>query len=309
MHKACSCLKSLIRIQQLLWLHQHFWSHSGKATLIHYYGLCDEHFLPSRLSGKFRAGVQHDAQELLNHLLTDTLANCPRVRFVSLSDQMASVTALFEGKLAFQTQCFDCDHLTRRTEPFIHVTVPVTCQGLPGFPPPAQNQCYTNSAASAVSISWCLSRLLSRERLTEENKFWCENCQHLVEAERSTLFASLPNVLTLHLNRFSVQEWGRSVHKVSGSVAVPMSLCLKLWSTRDCVASDSVYLLQAIVLHTGVSCNSGHYTAIVRQGRQWLHCDDETVTVMSEAAVLELLLPFPLSSATPYILFYCNSLL
>lgn len=41
------------------------------------------------------------------------------------------------------------------------------------------------------------------EKLLEENKYFCEECQTYVEAERSIHYDVLPDILTLHLKRFS----------------------------------------------------------------------------------------------------------
>ena len=218
-----------------------------------------------------------------------------------------SITALFQGNLAFQTRCFDCEEYTRRTEPFLHVSVPVTSQGLPGFP--YEHSLNTNNcSAAAVSLSWCLSKLMAQERLTLTNKYWCDCCGHLVEAERSILFSKLPPLFIIHLNRFSVKDWGRTVAKVSGNVAVPLSLCLSSWTTQDCKDRNLSYTLQAVILHTGISCHSGHYTTMVQTAEHWLLCDDENVTVLSDTSVLELLSPLSMSSVSPYILFYSRLL-
>ena len=41
------------------------------------------------------------------------------------------------------------------------------------------------------------------ERLQGDNKYSCEKCTHLVEAERSVHYVNTPNVLTVHLKRFA----------------------------------------------------------------------------------------------------------
>ena len=112
--------------------------------------------------------------------------------------------------------------------------------------------------------------------------------------------------MTVHLNRISMQGWGAAVGKVKGSVAVPLSLCLAPWSTQDCPSRGTVYWLQAVVLHSGASCHSGHYTAAVRAGDQWMHCNDENVHLLPDSALRDLLSPLPTSAASPYILFYCR---
>ena len=279
-------------------------------------------FCVDRQSGLFAEGVQHDAQEFLNHILTDGLTSVPNqslpppenIHFslwetacgerLLVESEPLAVTALFQGKLAFLTRCFDCDHFTRRTDPFLHVTVPVTSQGLPGFPSTSFPHLSSGSSAAPVSLSWCLSKFMSQERLAGDNKFWCEKCRHLVEAERSIFFSDLPSILTVHLNRFSVRQWGEAVSKVANSVAIPMTLCLRPWSTQECLARDSVYQLHAAVLHTGASCHSGHYTALIREAEQWLLCDDDSVTFISDTAVQELMSPLSMTLASPYILFY-----
>lgn len=301
----------------------------------------DYHVRLVRQKELFAGRAQHDAQELLNFLLTQSLLETPlpylrkrkgstplnedqpiklfrtsqgckaskECKNSSYDCQIPSVAALFQGRLSFQTRCFDCDKCTIRTEPFLHVSVPVTSPGVPGFPSsPELSECSTKSLAAPVSLSWGLSRFMSHERLTWSNKFWCDYCGHLVEAERSILFSNLPKIFTVHLNRFSLQDWGRAIGKVAGSVAIPMSLCFSPWSTYDCTSRNSMYYLRAAVLHSGASCHSGHYTAVVQaQETQWLHCDDETVQQLSESTVQELLSPLPTKSASdPYILFYCR---
>lgn len=41
------------------------------------------------------------------------------------------------------------------------------------------------------------------EKLLEDNKYYCEECKCYVEAERSMLYDVMPDILTLHLKRFS----------------------------------------------------------------------------------------------------------
>ena len=41
------------------------------------------------------------------------------------------------------------------------------------------------------------------ERLKGDNKYFCDNCNQLTEAERSLHYNVLPDVLSVHLKRFS----------------------------------------------------------------------------------------------------------
>ncbi|KHJ45326.1 hypothetical protein D918_04633 [Trichuris suis] len=63
-------------------------------------------------------------------------------------------------------------------------------------------------------------------------------------------------------------------------------------SFEDDVGSNNSgrYTLQAVLTHKGRSSNSGHYVAWVRGKRehQWLKCDDEIVSIVTEEEILRL---------------------
>ena len=253
--------------------------------------------------------------------------------FVSMKD---FITDSFQGQLAYQTRCYECDSYTRRTEPFLDVSVPVTSTAniLPGFPcEPSPRKTPTKSFFSATdvgpySLSWALSQFALREKLRGENKYFCNECGHFVEAERSVLFSHLSSVMTIHLNRFSTQLWGLSsavtVSKVGGNLAIPLSLSFKPWCTNDCSGKDRIYQLFAVVFHSGSTCSSGHYTACVRgkecrqlaphdakerfDGNGWIYFDDDQLDYISQSELLEMMSPLSNSASTVYILFYiCNA--
>lgn len=273
----------------------------------------------------------------------EVLPNRPRV-------DLDFVKELFEGELVSQIRCYECDSWTRRTEPFLDISLAVSSHSLPGFPTsstpvkdnPAAHQGATasgkdSSGGSVVgpfSLSWAISQFCLRETLRGDNKYCCEGCGHLVEAERSVMFGRLPLIVTFHLNRFEMQSLygglytGVSVGKIGGNISTPLSLSLAAWCTEECVRRDVVYQLFAVVFHTGTSCSSGHYTTCVRawecrdvssplaaagagggdgtdcgtDHRNWVEFDDEVVEVLSQQELLDRL--SPLTPSTAYILFY-----
>lgn len=247
------------------------------------------------------------------------------------------VKEMFQGELVSQTRCYECDNCTRRTEPFLDVSLAVSNSSLPGFPNVSTPIKDSNAgrtgkdfnASSTVvgpfSLSWAISRFCLREKLGGDNKYCCERCGHLVEAERSVMFSHLPIVMTFHLNRFEMHcmygglYTGLSVNKIGGNIAVPLTLCFSAWCTPDCPRREVVYQLFAAVFHTGSSCSSGHYTVCVRgrecrsvgsqaaanwisDDRNWVEFDDEVVEVLSQQELMDKL--SPLTPSTAYILFY-----
>ena len=233
----------------------------------------------------------------------------------------------FQGHLIFQTRCYECDALSQRTEPFLDISVPVSSESLPGFPPPCSptknSSIYrTSTQVGPYSLSWALAQFASRERLRGENKFWCDYCTHFVEAEHSIMFAELPNIMTIHLNRFTTRGWSHfsaaTVGKIGGSLAIPLTLSLQPWCSPHCKGKDRLYELFAVVFHSGSMCHSGHYTACVRAqespamllqvaghiASKWVYFNDEVVEYLSQPEVLNLLSPLSTGSTTAYILFY-----
>ena len=251
------------------------------------------------------------------------------------------ITSMFQGELISQIHCYECDNLTRRAEPFLGVSVPVSSQSLPGFlqscapvkeePKAGTGFCRNKNSSKGLvgpfSLSWALSQFCYREKLSGNNKYNCEECVHLVEAEKTLLFGHLPLVMTIHLNRFATHTShgvlaGVSVSKIRGNIAVPTSLCFSTWCTPDCHNRNKMYHLFAVVFHTGSSCSSGHYTACVR-GREcidllppfvdgkvihekgsWFYFDDEVVEILTTEELLNMLSPLTPSALTAYILFY-----
>ena len=45
--------------------------------------------------------------------------------------------------------------------------------------------------------------------------------------------------------------------------------------------SQVTYDLDAVVVHHGATVHSGHYTAIVREDKKWLLCDDNQVSYIA----------------------------
>ncbi len=234
-----------------------------------------------------------------------TVAVCPRAP--------EGISSIFLGELLYQTQCFECESCTRRRETFLDITVPVFSSGPTRFG--------TDEGTATVgpfSLSWALAQFAAHERLGGENKYWCDSCGHLAEAERSIMFSRLPRVLTVHLNRFTTRSCGLpssvAISKVSGNIAIPLTLSLQPWSSRDCPHRDKMYELFAVVFHSGSSCLSGHYTTYVRasecsavlesKNHEWILFDDDIVRKVSQATLLSLLSPLANGSITAYILFY-----
>uniref|UniRef100_A0ABK0LE09 Ubiquitin carboxyl-terminal hydrolase n=1 Tax=Rattus norvegicus TaxID=10116 RepID=A0ABK0LE09_RAT len=116
------------------------------------------------------------------------------------------------------------------------------------------------------TLRWAISQFASVERIVGEDKYFCENCHHYTEAERSLLFDKMPEVITIHLKCFAASGlefdcYGGGLSKINTPLLTPLKLSLEEWSTKP--TNDS-YGLFAVVMHSGITISSGHYTASVK---------------------------------------------
>ncbi|KAI8900526.1 hypothetical protein BC833DRAFT_581643 [Globomyces pollinis-pini] len=226
----------------------------------------------------FSSTMQQDAHEMFNYLINEigeTLLKQKKsvekkLNFNSAPDSKREnsnsyktwIHELFEGQLTNETKCLNCESITNRDEPFIDLSIDIE-----------QNS----------SLSTCLRHFSKSEVLCHKEKFFCDTCNGLQEAEKRMKIKRLPNVLAVHLKRFKYQEQLGRFSKLSHRVCFTEQLAL--FNTADeAEDSDKLYDLCAIIVHIGSGPHHGHYVAVVKtQDQQWLLFDDEDVTPLDES--------------------------
>ena len=263
----------------------------------------------------FRGQVHQDAHEFFNLLLNtmlDTIDDFEKKRIAAQKDadegveqQARSTTEpgtvsfpsflpiaqpsptkwlrdLFEGTLTSETRCLTCENVSQRDEPFLDLSVDLD---------------------QHTSVTSCLRRFSEEEMLCERNKFHCDNCGGLQEAEKRMKIKRLPKVLTLHLKRFKYTEDFGRLQKLFHKVVYPYHLRL-FNTTDDADDPDRLYELYAVVVHIGGGPFHGHYVAVIKtQDRGWLLFDDEMVEPVDRSYVKNFFGDKP-GLATAYVLFY-----
>ncbi|XP_048055907.1 ubiquitin carboxyl-terminal hydrolase 1 [Megalobrama amblycephala] len=173
---------------------------------------------------------------------------------------------MFQGQLVLRTRCLECECFTERREDFQDISVPV------------QEDETTSDSSSEISpdpkpelktLKWAISQFASVERIVGEDKYFCETCHHYTEAERSLLFDKTPEVITIHLKCFaangSEMDPYAGLSKVNTPLQTPLKLSLHEWCTQpDSPDQSHHYELFAVVMHSGVTISSGHYTTYIR---------------------------------------------
>ncbi|KAJ2499859.1 hypothetical protein GGH96_003202 [Coemansia sp. RSA 1972] len=240
----------------------------------------------------FRSNAHQDAHEFLNYLLNEIVENVAKINRSkglkctgapingpNLFQGTTWVHTLFEGLLTNETRCLSCENVTSRDETILDVSVDIH-----------ENTSVTN----------CLNQFAAGELLCHNNKFYCDNCGGLQEAERRMRLKRLPNILALHLKRFKYHEGlGRYV-KLSYRVNFPTELRVPN-TTED--TDDVLYSLSAIVVHLGGGPFHGHYISIVRSGDRWVLFDDDCVEIIDENELSNYFGDYP-NFGSGYVLFY-----
>ncbi|CAM9642445.1 unnamed protein product [Laminaria digitata] len=198
------------------------------------------------------------------------------------------VHRIFQGVLTNQTKCLCCETVSNRDEPFMDLSLDVE-----------QNS----------SVTSCLRSFSSTETLTQKNKFFCESCNALQEAEKKIRLKRLPRVLTLHLKRFKYFESLGSFSKLSHRVVFPLELRAPNMTdpAGEADADGRLYRLFAVVVHIGLGSNRGHYVAVVKSGGRWLLFDDDVVDLVNEQMLKQcfgLARPAGTATNTGYLLLY-----
>ncbi|KAI5667081.1 hypothetical protein M9H77_16934 [Catharanthus roseus] len=146
----------------------------------------------------------------------------------------------------------------------------------------------------SVSLYKCLEAFLKEEPLGPEDMWYCPVCKKHCQASKKLDLWRLPEVLVIHLKRFSYNRFWKN--KLETYVDFPIhDLDLSTYIAHKEGQTSHCYMLYAISNHYG-SMGGGHYTAYVHHGGgQWFDFDDSHVSPITEEKI---------KSPSAYVLFY-----
>ncbi|XP_015581523.1 ubiquitin carboxyl-terminal hydrolase 5 [Ricinus communis] len=146
-----------------------------------------------------------------------------------------------------------------------------------------------------LSLYTCLEAFLREEPLVPEDMWYCPQCKERRQASKKLDLWRLPEVLVIHLKRFS---YSRSMkHKLETFVNFPIhDLDLTSYVANKNSIRRQLYELYALTNHYG-GMGSGHYTARIKllDENRWYNFDDSHISLINEEDV---------KSAAAYVLFY-----
>ncbi|KAJ3674554.1 hypothetical protein LUZ60_005170 [Juncus effusus] len=161
------------------------------------------------------------------------------------------------------------------------------------------NGIFSRRPQESISLYSCLEAFLTEEPLGIEDMWYCPSCKEHRQALKKLDLWRLPEVLIIHLKRFSYCRFIK--HKLDTSIDFPthdfdLSKYISHSANTDTDIISRRYRLYAISNHYG-NMGGGHYTAhAYHEGEnKWYNFDDRRVSSISEESV---------KTSAAYVLFY-----
>ncbi|CCH42352.1 putative ubiquitin carboxyl-terminal hydrolase 12 [Wickerhamomyces ciferrii] len=148
----------------------------------------------------------------------------------------------------------------------------------------------------SISLDSCLKTFSKPEVLGEEDLWYCSDCKEHRQASKQISIWSTPDILTIHLKRFTSQR------SFSDKISKVVNFPIEGFDVSPYISSpvnsneETIYDLFAVDNHWG-GISGGHYTSKVKNfvDNQWYNYNDSHV---SPTSVEDLI------SAEAYLLFY-----
>ncbi|XP_071307528.1 ubiquitin carboxyl-terminal hydrolase 36 isoform X2 [Agelaius tricolor] len=228
-----------------------------------------------KISHNLRFGRQEDAHEFLRYTI-DAMQKACLNGYTKLDRQTQATTLvhqIFGGYLRSRVKCLECKTVSDTYDPYLDVTLEVE---------------------RAANIVRALELFVKPEQLGGDNAYRCSMCRKKVSASKRFTIHRASNVLTISLKRFGScgPSGGR---KITKDVGYPEILDIRPYMSEP-KGDPITYGLYAVLVHSGYSCNAGHYFCYVKASNgQWYRMNDHEVHPSNIKVVL---------NQQAYVLFY-----
>lgn len=154
----------------------------------------------------------------------------------------------------------------------------------------------SKNGKKTITLEDCLMEYTKEEQLGEEDLWYCPNCKKHQQATKKLDIWRLPDILVVHLKRFSHTRAWRD--KIDAFVDFPIhGLDLSGKALKEEDRNENVYDLYGVSNHMG-GLGGGHYTAYAKNEKldQWYNFDDSHVSPVRDVETIK--------SSSAYLLFY-----
>lgn len=215
-----------------------------------------------------------------------------------LKTDYSSIIEIFAGQYASRLRCCICENTSTTYIPFNMLSIPIP-----------------NLKNKELNLYDCINSFVSPEILIGDNAWKCSKCKENIKTEKQLTITRLPNILIIHLERFSFigdnLVNGKFV-KNSSKINIPLNLSMgKYWpKIQDEQEKQQLqklplrgqegeweYELYGVIRHYG-TLDGGHYISEVKKNGAWIKFDDDKVKVDENMGKI------PESDGSAYILFF-----
>ena len=218
--------------------------------------------------------IQCDAQEFLSRFMDKIEFSLSKTKFKYL------MKSIFIGETCSQLICSKCNSIRNRFEELYFLSLEMR---------------------NMNKISQCLDKYINEDLIDD---FFCEKCNKKNTHIKKNSISKLPNILFIHLQRFSFNYENFQMEKINSTLEFSRRINLKKYCTEtinnnnneilkdDFEFNNKVYnhldnyykyKLKGIVVHSGTS-QFGHYYSFINTNmsdlndNSWLKFDDAIVT-------------------------------
>ncbi|CAK9117856.1 unnamed protein product [Durusdinium trenchii] len=163
---------------------------------------------------------------------------------------------LMQGQLRSCLCCMQCGHRSRKFEPFMYLSLPVTQE--------------------MSTVSDAMREYTKEEVLSGNEQWFCEKCKAKVDTKKKIDLWQLPPVLVIHLKRFEFDVRSGYFRKINTPLACDLTIDLSGFCSST-QRQGALYSVACVANHSG-AYGMGHYTATCRVGDQWYKFNDERVS-------------------------------
>lgn len=248
---------------------------------------------------QFNNVYQHDSHEFCSFLMDGIHEDCNRVKVKPYVEELEGF-GVPDHKIAMESWR---RHLLRHDSIIVdhcqgmhrsHVTCPICGRESIKFDVYSSLSVPLTFSKDRLSIPLddCLEKFTEGEQLDENNAWYCPSCKKHVCALKMLALWSVPDILIIHLKRFTYENKNGGVvrSKMEDKVVFPidnLDMSPYLLGPVD-DETPPVYNLFGVSEHSGVTANSGHYTATVRNckdGKWYRYNDSHVGSSSGEASV------------------------
>jgi len=196
----------------------------------------------NKTSGIFNGYNQEDSEEFINYFIDFLDEKCNRINVLNKNP----IKKLLETTINKSIKCkaLNCLKISNTIENLPIINLAIISEDL----------------KKLDTLDKCLIEFLKREKLDNDNKYFCENCNKLRIASKRSEIKSMPNNIIFSLKRYNRRN------KNNIEVDMPLE-----WNG---------YNLQGIVYHSG-GISGGHYIYIGKEENEWYIFNDSCINKLN----------------------------